>query len=53
MVGCAAGLDPDHRRCKRLEEGHHLFAPQHMPRRLTVSSRMRRCSGRMSGVMWN
>src|SRR5208282_974029 len=28
MVGCAAGLDPDHRRCKRLEEGHHLFAPQ-------------------------
>jgi hypothetical protein len=24
-----------------------------MPRRLTVSSRMRRCSGRMSGVMWN
>src|SRR5271157_1180284 len=28
MVRCAAGLDPDHRRCKRLEEGHHLFAPQ-------------------------
>src|SRR5271166_2237302 len=28
MVRCAASLDPDHRRCKRFEEGHHLFAPQ-------------------------
>jgi hypothetical protein len=28
MVRCAAGLDPDHRRRKRLEEGHHLLAPQ-------------------------
>src|SRR5580704_8734060 len=28
MVRCAGGLDPDHRRRKRLEEGHHLLAPQ-------------------------
>src|SRR5256885_7009339 len=28
MVRCAAGFDPDHRRRKRLEEGHHLLAPQ-------------------------
>src|ERR1700674_1790036 len=28
MVRCAAGLDPDHRRRKRLEEGHHLLAPK-------------------------
>src|ERR1700687_2676229 len=28
MVRCAAGLDPDHRRRKRLEEGYHLLAPQ-------------------------
>src|SRR3979411_1236082 len=28
LVQCAAGLAPDHRRRKRLEEGHHLLAPQ-------------------------
>src|ERR1700730_3001196 len=28
MVRCAAGLDPDHRRRKRLEEGHQLLALQ-------------------------
>src|ERR1700724_62348 len=28
IVGCAAGFDPDHRRRKRLEESHHLLAPQ-------------------------
>src|ERR1700682_123416 len=28
MVRCAAGFDPDHGRHKRLEEGHHLLAPQ-------------------------
>ena len=28
MMGRAAGFDPDHRRRKRLEELHHLLAPQ-------------------------
>ena len=28
MVGCAAGFDPYDRRRQRLEEGHHLLAPQ-------------------------
>src|SRR5580700_10000127 len=28
MVRCAAGFDRDHRRRKRLEDGHHLLAPQ-------------------------
>jgi hypothetical protein len=28
MVTGTAGFDPDHRRCKFLEERHHLLAPQ-------------------------
>src|ERR1700736_3301957 len=28
MVRCAAGFDRDHRRRKRLEESHHILAPQ-------------------------
>src|ERR1700738_364507 len=28
MVRCAAGFNHDHRRRKRLEESHHILAPQ-------------------------